>query len=134
MGWSGLGLPDLRELCEAFGLPADGKKADLVRRIEARLPEELAIARSKRPAEDEAAPSVEQEEARQLAEVLAAVEGTIAAARAEVEKATKSAKAVKERQVARQNKLFSGKRPAGQWIKGKVKEFQETCAKVDGQP
>ena len=54
--------------------------------------------------------------------------------KAEVEKATKSAKAVKERQVARQNKLFSGKRPAGQWIKGKVKEFQETCAKVDGQP
>ena len=36
MGWSGLGLPELRELCEAFGLPADGKKADLVRRIEAR--------------------------------------------------------------------------------------------------
>ncbi|MAB89705.1 MAG: hypothetical protein CMJ90_09635 [Planctomycetes bacterium] len=59
-----------------------------VRRIEARLPEELAIAKAKRPAEGEVAPSVEQEEARQLAEVLAGVEGTIAAARAEVAKAT----------------------------------------------
>ena len=50
----------------------------------------------------------------------------------EVEKAAKTAKAAKDRQVARQNKFFSGKRPAGQWIKGKMKEFQETCAKVDG--
>lgn len=50
----------------------------------------------------------------------------------EVEKAAKTAKAAKDRQVARQNKFFSGKRPAGQWIKGKMKEFQDTCAKVDG--
>ena len=54
--------------------------------------------------------------------------------KAEVDKAAKSAKTVKDRQVARQNKLFSGKRPAGKWITGKVKEFQETCAKVDGPP
>ena len=50
----------------------------------------------------------------------------------EAEKAAKTAKAAKDRQVARQNKIFSGKRPAGRWIKGKMKEFQETCAKVDG--
>jgi hypothetical protein len=55
-----------------------------------------------------------------------------ASMKAEVEKAAKTAKAAKDRQVARQNKFFSGKRPAGQWIKGKMKEFQETCAKVDG--
>ena len=54
--------------------------------------------------------------------------------KAEVDKAAKSAKTVKDRQVARQNKIFSGKRPAGKWITGKVKEFQETCAKVDGPP
>jgi hypothetical protein len=55
-----------------------------------------------------------------------------ASMKVEVEKAAKTAKAAQERQIARQNKFFSGKRPAGQWIKGKMKEFQDTCAKVDG--
>jgi hypothetical protein len=36
MGYEKLGLQQLRELCDAFGLATDGKKAELVARIESK--------------------------------------------------------------------------------------------------
>ena len=68
-----------------------------------------------------------------LHEAKASIKDLTASMKVEMEKAAEKAKAAKNRQVARQNKLFSGDRPAGKWFKGQLKTFQDTCAKVDGK-
>ena len=44
MGYEKLGLQQLRELCDAFGLATDGKKAELVARIESKAVANVADA------------------------------------------------------------------------------------------